>query len=398
MVPFCRRLAIFAIAIAIAFCCLVGLSKKGWAATAKEIVKQEIANRSLEAALDSVRMRATRHRVIAYQTVFFVTNRKLNLSSISRAETSDVAPLSSDDVFLEEPATGLAYGWAEVSYPVNRKRGVASYNKDVRSQNPYRDFLVNDYDFFSSWNDFRKSIDQSYPTSTAALYVHGFDLSFDDAAERMAQMSLDISELGVPIFFSWPSDPNRDSATRWIQRPTPYELATHNSTVSRPYVAVGISNIASLERPYRVVGHSMGADLLGNALVTSILFDHAERKKTLPPDAVVLVAPDIADQDFSTNLAPIIATVNSRVTVYCTNDRALFLSRAYNGGPRLGWCDDTGRPLPGIDVVFLIGEIADPLRHSYYLNSPKVLEDMSVTLHVLPSGVRAGSVRRINLQ
>jgi esterase/lipase superfamily enzyme len=388
---FCYRLSIFAVALS----CLAVAAEDSGAAT-----DQDIVNRSLEGAAGSVRMKATRHRDIAYRTVFFATNRKLNLSSLLGAATPNAAPISSNDVFLDQPAVGIVYGQAEVMYPVNRKRGEATYNKDIKTQNPLRDFLVSYHDLFSSLTEFRKSVDEKYPASKATvLYVHGLDLSFDDAAERMAQMSLDIADIGVPIFFSWPSDPNRDSTTRYIQFPSWYSVATHNSNVSRPYAGVTILNIAAFGKPYRAIGHSMGADLLGNALVNSILYDQAGPKQMVAPHAVLLLAPDIADQDFSNQLAPILATTNLRLTVYCTEDRALLISRAYNYlSPRLGWCSDTGRSLPGIDVVFVSGAIADPLRHSYYLNSTKVLDDMGLTLGVIPNGLSAGSTRRINLQ
>jgi esterase/lipase superfamily enzyme len=40
---------------------------------------------------------------------------------------------------------------------------------------------------------------------SAFIFVHGYNVTFEDAARRTAQMSYDLSFDGAPVFYSWPS-------------------------------------------------------------------------------------------------------------------------------------------------------------------------------------------------
>jgi esterase/lipase superfamily enzyme len=42
-------------------------------------------------------------------------------------------------------------------------------------------------------------------SKSVLLFVHGFNVTFTDAALRTAQLAHDLSFGGVPFFFSWPS-------------------------------------------------------------------------------------------------------------------------------------------------------------------------------------------------
>lgn len=40
---------------------------------------------------------------------------------------------------------------------------------------------------------------------SALLFVHGFNVTFEDAARRTAQMAYDLAFEGAPVFYRWPS-------------------------------------------------------------------------------------------------------------------------------------------------------------------------------------------------
>ncbi len=42
-------------------------------------------------------------------------------------------------------------------------------------------------------------------TQSALVYIHGYNVQFDDALMRMAQLAVDMEYDGVPILYSWPS-------------------------------------------------------------------------------------------------------------------------------------------------------------------------------------------------
>lgn len=51
------------------------------------------------------------------------------------------------------------------------------------------------------------------PEQSALIFVHGYNVSFVDAARRTAQMADDLQFSGVPVFFSWPSRAKYQSYT-----------------------------------------------------------------------------------------------------------------------------------------------------------------------------------------
>ena len=64
---------------------------------------------------------------------------------------------------------------------------------DVRSQ---------DADEF--YRDLRACVGRS-PRKEAFVFVHGYNVAFDDAVRRTAQIAYDLKFEGAPIFYSWPS-------------------------------------------------------------------------------------------------------------------------------------------------------------------------------------------------
>ena len=58
-----------------------------------------------------------------------------------------------------------------------------------------------------------RRIDQS-STREAFVFVHGYNVTFEDAARRTAQMSYDLAFDGAPIFYSWPSAGSLDGYAR----------------------------------------------------------------------------------------------------------------------------------------------------------------------------------------
>jgi len=51
----------------------------------------------------------------------------------------------------------------------------------------------------------RQELGQPDVSQDLFVFVHGFNVTFDDAAYRTAQIAYDLGFKGVPVFFSWPS-------------------------------------------------------------------------------------------------------------------------------------------------------------------------------------------------
>jgi esterase/lipase superfamily enzyme len=98
---------------------------------------------------------------------------------------------------------------------------------------------------------------------------------------------------------------------------------------------------------------------------------------------VVFAAADMSSREFSSLRTSLLERAH-RITVYCSDDTALVWSRWVNDSDeRLGACVRPKDPkdlMEGISFVRVSGKIRDWANHSYYINSPEILADISRSL------------------
>ncbi|WP_157660323.1 alpha/beta hydrolase, partial [Burkholderia ubonensis] len=130
--------------------------------------------------------------------VFFGTDRGVTVDSLGKPQ------------FSSDHAQAMAFGSVDVSIPRNHVTGHIESPSVMRMEfhrDPSRDVTIlqvtlTPYDQFRS--EMRtKALNASTPS--VLLFVHGYRVSFDDAAMRTAQMAYDLDFAGAPVFFSWPS-------------------------------------------------------------------------------------------------------------------------------------------------------------------------------------------------
>jgi len=200
----------------------------------------------------------------------------------------------------------------------------------------------------------------------AFVFVHGFNVTFESAARRTAQLAYDLGFDGPPIFFSWPSQGGL----------LEYAVDETNVVWTVPHLKqflVGIARNSGAESVH-LIAHSMG-----NRALTSALQTIAYEMREEPPmfREVLLTAPDIDADVFKRDIAPAIVRTAERVTLYASsNDEALILSKQVHGYPRAG---DSGQGLvvvPGIDTIDVSTVDTSLLGHSYYGDNRSVIADM----------------------
>lgn len=162
----------------------------------------------------------------------------------------------------------------------------------------------------------------------AFVFVHGFNVTFEDAALRTAQMAFDLEFQGAPMFYSWPS--------QGTVAGYPWDSDAVETAI--PYLKEYLKTLASKTDVKRVhlIAHSMG-----NRLLTRVLRELPEElgaNKTRDTfREIVLAAPDINAHVFRTQIAPALVARYPRVTLYAnSNDGALAASWMYNHSPRAG--------------------------------------------------------------
>lgn len=268
----------------------------------------------------------------------------------------------------------LQLGRCLVSIPSNHQRGELEAPSIFRlefERDPDKHLVLHttteleQADFFG---ELRTVMDERGPE--LLVFIHGYNVSFEEAALRTAQLAYDLEFAGAPVFYSWPSQDN------WHQ----YRLDRKHIELSVPPIKqflLQLAEQAGAERLH-VIAHSMG-----NVGLTQALAEMETKQDAAGPmfNQVVLAAPDIDADIFKLRIAPKLADKAERCTLYTSdNDLALIASRYFNAGARLGETLLDGQALPGLDVIDASAVDTSLLGHSYYGNA-SLIGDIHELLH-----------------
>jgi esterase/lipase superfamily enzyme len=203
------------------------------------------------------------------------------------------------------------------------------------------------------------------------VFVHGFNVSFEEAALRTAQIHYDLKFEGAPIFFSWPAN------DKFIFT---YPADETNVAWSVPHLKQFLLEIVKESRAQSVnlIAHSMGNRALAAALreIELEMHDHAKLF-----NQVILAAPDIDADDFRNNIAPAVQKTARGMTLYASShDEALLASQFIHRQPRAGDAGDGLTVLAGIDTIDVTAIDQSFFGHSYYGSSHPVLNDLKALL------------------
>jgi len=215
--------------------------------------------------------------------------------------------------------------------------------------------------------------------SEVFVFVHGYNVTFEDAARRTAQIAHDVQFAGAPIFFSWPSQGG-------LLR---YTVDETNVAWAVPHLKQFLLDVVqhSGADSVNLIAHSMG-----NRAMTEALCDLQAQFREGPAlfHQVVLAAPDIDAEIFERDLAPALVKSAQRVTLYASsNDQALIASKKFHGYARAGDSGDGLVVIPGIETVDVSALDTSLLGHSYYGSSNPVLSDIRQLIHdSLPAAQR----------
>jgi len=291
--------------------------------------------------------------------VFFGTDRAMHFNADGQPR------------FDTDHAQVVTFGSADVSIPRDHVTGRIESPSVLRMEfhrDPSRDVtllqvVVTPYDQFRA--EMRsKALNASTPS--VLLFIHGYNVSFEDAAMRTAQMAYDLDFLGAPVFFSWPS---RGNLVGYFEDEQAIERAQGDieQFVTEVLAASPGANLY-------VIAHSMGNRGMTRALVSFAHNhpDHAGRIREL-----VLAAPDIDTDVFVHQIAPNLVAIGAPVTLYASStDRALTISELIHGGPRAGDAGQNLVLLDGIETIDVTNVDTDLTGHSYVGDRRSILSDL----------------------
>ena len=298
--------------------------------------------------------------VKAYREVFFATDRGSTNNGTFNSQCSE--------------GGRMTYGRAIVSIPEIHRIGEEErpWHFDVITfpESANRHIIISRRELLGStvfFTNVREAIASS-PEDSAFVFIHGYNVSFDDAVLRVGQLAYDLKFRGPAIAYSWPS---RGGLAGYLSDVEMAEWTT-------PHLEVFLRELRAKTgaKTIHLIGHSMGGRVLTRAL---------ERVANLQPTArpphfqeVVLAAPDINVEIFR-QLAAALQRTSDRVTVYCSRrDLALRVSAILRGETIR-----TGSYLvfPGFDVIDATRiATSSLLGHSYIAENEKMLNYLALLL------------------
>jgi len=291
-------------------------------------------------------------------SVFFGTNRKITKTGYLKSDySSDRGEMS--------------YGECLVSIPQNHTSGEIESPSRFRLEffeDPNKHIVLQRVDRHSLSDFWTKigAISQTTSDDRALVFIHGFNMSFEAAAKRTAQISYDLKFNGTPFFFSWPSKNNI----------TEYLADKESSDWSVGQIAMFLEEIAGNKSVGKIylIAHSMGGSCVVKALEKIRKNEDKDMSKF---QEIILAAPDIDAQLFSTTIAPIILDEENPLTLYVSSkDKALKMSKNVNKCYRLGCSKNNLVVLPGMETIDAGPIDMSFLGHSYFSDERIVLHDM----------------------
>lgn len=312
--------------------------------------------------------------------VDFATNRSKDSSGKFQADISD----------LSDP---ISYGQETVLIPLNRESGSfrdshsAMYRvwsvlgmSDASSEELIS--IAEGQSSVKTRDQFFKGLKQSKSLGEGdiLLFVHGFNVTFEDSIKRAAQVSYDIGLNLKPVVFSWPSIGEVSKYNRDYGRAL-------GSVLDFERFARELAKSAN-GRKIHILVHSMGSKVVIPALAAVYKDDPVKFKKQF--GNIIFAAPDFPRAVFLKEYTKVYSKIGKATIYMSSEDKALELSSGtyLADEEMLGFSGEKGFYYPGIDSIDITkaGGVDDILGHSGYGSSSRVLTDMH---YLIGGGLKA---------
>ena len=283
-------------------------------------------------------------------------------------------PISPQDIskgFSGERDRQIHYGTCEVTVPKSHKIGSTG--------SPWRKFVLTDdrlkleakslklLDEASFFASIQKSLQsQELDENSALVFIHGFNVSFVDAARQAAQIGVDLQVRGIMAFYSWPS----------MGKYSGYTADEATIEASEEYITEFLINFAQKSgvKKVHIIAHSMGNRGLLRAM-QSILSKVKSDASDISFGQIFLAAPDV-DSDLFQKLAEAYKQLAERTTLYVSSkDKALVASRIIHNQSRVGFSPPI-TVVEGIDTIDVSDIDLTLVGHGYFAEQRDLLKDI----------------------
>ena len=269
-----------------------------------------------------------------------------------------------------EASKQLHLGRIDISVPRDHQMGELERPTiwTLWPEDPTKHFIVvkaREQTYADFYQDMADKVSQSR-RKEAFVFVHGFNVSFESAVYRTAQIAYDLNFDGAPILYSWPS----------VASAAGYPVDANNSewTIDRLHWFLEDVAARSGAQYVHLIAHSRGNWPLMNALNAIATEPGSAARPRF--SQIVLTAPDV-DADSFKVLARNFRLISERTTLYASaSDEALALSKKYQGYQRAGDVRPQIVSMDGVDSIDVSAVETSLLGHSYYGDNTSVISDI----------------------
>ncbi len=300
-------------------------------------------------------------------SIHFATNRQEDFRFQDRCDSQH---------FLNQFSQNTFFGVCKVRVPGLHAIGSLEHTPQAGEATDDR-FVVEQYEAKRT-NDWFDGLSSSQ--KPILLFVHGFNVDFNEAILRAAQIAFDLRFSGDVVLYTWPAGQTNSGLLQALLLNKTYEANYDSAIKSRPLFKAFYSRLLDLKRENYIIVHSMG-----HQVVLPAIKELSEEGRSGAINELIMNAPDFPADEFLA-MVPQIKELSIHTTMYCSpSDNALEVSSVVNKMPRAGSC----MRVPGIDVIN-VKRIDDPalgvggLGHGYY-SSRAIITDLNQLL----LGVRA---------
>ena len=301
---------------------------------------------------------------------------------------SEIRPTHSDEM--------LDFGTCEVTIPPDHKIGridSPSLFKLEFTETPERHVVLHRVIRNESKDDFYDELNSAIGNSEerqALVFIHGYNVSFDNAVKRTAQIVHDLSFDGAPICYSWSSHGALANYTK--------DMANADATVVALQSFLQETVRRTGNSTIHLVAHSMGNRALLQALDRIAVGSTRASSKMF--GQLVMAAPDVSAVDFRNRFAQSAIHLADSVTLYASSrDRALLASTEIHGHNRAGLAGENIVVMDGIDTIDVSEIDTSLIGHSYYGDHPEMIRDLRALVELAqPASNRNWLTRMTNTE
>lgn len=297
-------------------------------------------------------------------------SRNMDVFVLTNRATSNATTTCSSGFFSNQMAAQIRAMRCTVNVPAKHSVGALDTSPEPRAD---RDI------YFAASSSQAATEEELYAVAEKAkevlLFVHGFNVPFDEALVRAAQIKYDVKYQRPVFLFTWPAG-SGDGMLDGVLMNRTYAENQKNARASVDQLARVFQELRRRGVAVHLMVHSMGHQIAIPALL-QVARDGGKRPFI---EEAIFNAPDYPSGEFIVE-APTLRQAARRITLYCSpGDNALIASQKMNGNYRIGMC----LRVDGVDVIN-VNEIDSPvmgvggLGHGYY-SGRAILADLYQTL------------------